>query len=54
MAKNFLELRKKMSPEAQEEARLLAQKYSEKMPPRRIARRPLDAEQDRQCIATKK
>src|SRR5205809_1953516 len=32
MAKNFHELRKKMSPEAQEKARVLAQKYSEEMP----------------------
>ncbi len=32
MAKNFRELRKKMSPEAQEKARVRAQKYTEQMP----------------------
>ena len=32
MAKNFHELRKKMSPEAQEKARVLAQKYTREMP----------------------
>lgn len=31
-AKNFHELRKKMSLEAQEKARVLAQKYTEEMP----------------------
>ena len=32
MTQNFHELRKKMSPEAQEKARVLAQKYTEGMP----------------------
>jgi transcriptional regulator with XRE-family HTH domain len=32
MAKNFRELRKKMSPEARKKAHVLAQKYSEAMP----------------------
>lgn len=32
MAKNFHELRRKMSPEAQERGRVLAQKYSAEMP----------------------
>lgn len=32
MAKRFHELRNKLSPEAQENARVLAQKYSEEMP----------------------
>lgn len=32
MAKNFHELRKKMSAEAQEKARVLAQKYTAEMP----------------------
>jgi hypothetical protein len=50
MAKNFRELRKKMSPEAQEKARVLAQKYSEKMSLGEIKRRPADREQARQKI----
>ena len=32
MAKNFNELRKRMSPEAQEKSRVLAQKYIKEMP----------------------
>jgi len=32
MAKNFHELRKKMTPEAREKARILARKYTEEMP----------------------
>jgi DNA-binding XRE family transcriptional regulator len=32
LAKNFSELRKRMSPEAQEKARALAQTYTEEMP----------------------
>lgn len=32
MARNFHELRKKMSPESQEKARALAQKYNAEMP----------------------
>ncbi len=32
MAKNFHELRKKMSPAAQDKSRVLAQKYTEEMP----------------------
>jgi transcriptional regulator with XRE-family HTH domain len=32
VAKNFHELRRKLSPEAQEKARALAEKYSEEMP----------------------
>jgi DNA-binding XRE family transcriptional regulator len=32
VAKNFHELRNKMSPEAQEKARMLAQKYTAEMP----------------------
>ena len=33
MAKNFHKLRNKMSAEAQEKARVLAQKYNAEMPP---------------------